>query len=284
MTTGRCEFCRNITVCGECGSKVNEFRHVGVRASGPEAGGIWHIALPCGHRNTVEQVTVPQGGQLAKYNGGPLWQDGYQWVNIFWGPDWEGNPWVDQLDTAVQDIEKNASYSGGLSQYNVGTGSLHSHVVINSRPPSTLAEKDIGAQLGKWVSEGTIPDLKGKGAYNIFLQKGVTATLGNSKSCVQFCDYHDTAGGTSGPFFTLEPYPCSAGCNQCNSNPLDTLTMGLSEEMTELKTDMDPGTGWVIGNEEICDYCDKHFVCNQISTGQYVNAWYSNKAGACWKP
>src|SRR5438270_113373 len=61
-----------------------------------------------------------------------------------------------------------------------------------------------------------------------------------------------------------------------------TITQGLSEEMIELKTDMDPGTGWVIGNEEICDYCDANFVCNRIATGEYVNSWYDKSKNACW--
>ena len=52
--------------------------------------------------------------------------------------------------------------------------------------------------------------------------------------------------------------------------------------MVELKTDMDPGTGWVIGNEEICDYCDTNFVCNRIATGEYVNSWYDKSKNACW--
>jgi len=61
------------------------------------------------------------------------------------------------------------------------------------------------------------------------------------------------------------------------------LTQGLSEEMVELKTDMIPGTGWVIGNLELCDYCDAKFVCNRISGGEYVNSWYDKSKKACWK-
>jgi hypothetical protein len=103
-----------------------------------------------------------------------------------------------------------------------------------------------------------------------------------SNAIVHNCDYHDTVNGDSGPFYTVEPYPCSSGCNQCTKDPFDTLTQGLSEEIVELKTDMNPGTGWVIGNEEICDYCDAHFVCNKISSGEYVNAWYDKSKNACW--
>ena len=103
-----------------------------------------------------------------------------------------------------------------------------------------------------------------------------------SNAIVHNCDYHDTANGPSGPFYTVEPYPCAQGCNQCTKDPFDTLTQGLSEEMVELKTDMDPGTGWVIGNEEVCDYCDANFVCNRIATGEYVNSWYDKSKNACW--
>ncbi len=287
MVTGRCPFCENTGSCPECGRAIDSFRHVGVRASGLSKSSIWHYSEPCGHRVDFSQQAAgasKQGGDLAKYQGGPVWKDGYQWVNVFWGSSWKGNKWVDLLNRAVEDIESSASYSGELSQYNVGTGKLSSHVILEQDPPPSLSEKDVGKALTGWISSGKVQDLKGQGAYNIFLPQGITATLGKDSSCVQFCDYHDTVSGDSGPFFTLEPYPCSSGCNQCNSNSFDTLTQGLSEEMVELKTDMNPGTGWVIGNEEVCDYCDKNFVCNKISSGQYVNAWYSDKAGACWTP
>lgn len=286
MSDGRCDRCREINYCTECGTKVESFKHIGVRASGSLKSAIWHYALPCWHRIDIsggkEAKAAPAGSKLAVYNGGPLWKGGYQWVNVYWGKFWKGQQWVDMLDKATEDIETNASYSGELSQYNVGIGSLKGHVEIPADPPVTISSTEIGKQIEAWVSDGTLPDLQAKGAYNIFLPPGVTATLGPDKSCAVFCDYHDTAGGNSGPFFTCEPYPCSIGCNQCNSNPFDTLTQGLSEEMVELKTDMNPGTGWVIGNEEICDYCDKNFVCNQISSGEYVNAWYSDATGACW--
>lgn len=272
--------------CTQCGHEVEFFRHVGVRASGSNHSEIWHFAQPCGHKVEVEATVESQAqpGKLAVYNGGPLWKDGYHWFNIFWGSYWNGQPWVSMINKATEDIEKNQSYSGGLKQYNVGIGSLKGHAIIAQDPPSTVSNKDIGTSIASWISQGLVPNLKELGAYNVFLPPGISATLGSQKSCSVFCDYHDTADGNKGPFFTCEPYPCSAGCNQCNSNPFDTLTQGLSEEMVELKTDMNPGTGWVIGNEEICDYCDRNFVCHQISTGEFVNAWYSDASGKCWVP
>ncbi len=129
-----------------------------------------------------------------------------------------------------------------------------------------------------------VSNLGTEGAYNIFLPPGVTVSLSPLEaSCKVFCDYHNTVNNAKGPFYTVEPYPCTQGCNQCTSDSFDTLTQGLSEEIVELKTDMDPGTGWVIGNEELCDYCNAKFVCNRISTGEYVNAWYDKGKSACWK-
>lgn len=287
MTESRCAHCKDINYCTECGVKIDSIDHVGVRSSGLKGSSIWHMALPCGHNVTPESAPSQPGAagaKLAVYNGGPLWKDGYQWMNVFWGSYWTGQKWVEMVDKATEDIEANQSYSGELKQYNVGMGSLKGHVVITQDPPASVSNKDIGGMIVSWVSQGILPDLQGKGAYNIFLPPGVTALLGTQKSCAVFCDYHDTANGNSGPFFTCEPYPCSGGCNQCNTSAFDTLTQGLSEEMVELKTDMNPGTGWVIGNEEVCDYCDTNFVCNQISTGEFVNAWYSDKTGACWTP
>ena len=289
MSQRRCEYCEKIMACPQCGLPIESFNHVGVRATGAKGSSIWHYASPCGHRIQVEvggthHESTTLGTKLAVYKGGPLWQNGYLWFNVFWGSYWVGQQMVDMLNKATQDIETNQSFSGELKQYNVGIGTLNGHAMIQQNPPSSVSENEIGSFISTWIQKSLIPDLKGKGAYNIFLPPGITALLGTDKSCVVFCDYHDTANGNSGPFFTVEPYPCGTGCNQCDSNPFDTITQGLSEEMIELKTDMNPGTGWVIGNEEICDYCDKNFVCNKISTGEYVNSWYSDSRGACWTP
>jgi len=187
-----------------------------------------------------------------------------------------------RVETAIAHIESDPSYSVGLSQYNVGIGKIMGPVTIQQDPPAQLSSDQIGKTLMNWISAGTVPNLGTSGAYNIFLPPGVTASLSSDQSCATFCDFHDTVNGPNGPFYTLEPYPCSSGCNQCSNDPFDTLTQGLSEEMVELKTDMDPGTGWVIGNEEICDYCDANFVCNKTSTGEYVNSWYDKTRNACW--
>jgi len=281
----RCESCKGISRCTECGRGVTRFDHLGVRATTSQAGpglnvsGIWHYARPCGHRAHVQAAA-----RNVKYNGGPLWQNGYSWQNVYWGTYFTtATAWVRSVEKATADIEADSTYSVGLAQYNVGIGRFAQPAIIKTAPPTRLSDSQLRQALTSWIASGAVQKLETQGAYNIFLPPGVTITLAPSESsCAVFCDYHNAVNGSNGPFYTVEPYPCSKGCNQCTGDPFDTLTQGLSEEMVELKTDMDPGTGWVIGNEELCDFCDHHFVCNRISTGEYVNAWYDQNKRVCW--
>jgi len=292
----RCEACERISACTVCGHRVTGFDHIGVRAStsrgehattGPRrnttnsGSGVWHFARPCGHK-----IASPANSPRVKYNGGPLWKAGYTWQNVYWGSYFATPPnssWVKRVDNAVTNIENDTAYSGGLSEYNVGIGKVIPSAIVKTNPPTRVSDVQIKQTLTSWISQGTLANFGNQGAYNIFLPPGVTVSLSPLEaSCKVFCDYHNTVNGTNGPFYTVEPYPCAQGCNHCTSDPFDTLTQGLSEEMVELKTDMDPGTGWVIGNEELCDYCDANFVCNRISTGEFVNAWYDKGKTACW--
>lgn len=292
----RCRNCEAMSYCPICNSHISAFKHIGVHGTRksiriPVAdvsvnyenypSGVWHYAQPCGHR-----IEISQNAAEPVYHGGPLWQNGYRWINVYWGSYFSQpsvSSWLNMVDRATSDIETNPSYSGGLSQYNVGMGSLSGRRIINDNPPHQLQDSIIAETLANWISGGLVENLGTKGAYNIFLPPGTYAILSSDYSCQTFCDYHNTANGEKGPFYTVEPYPCASGCNQCTQSDFDTLTMGLSEEMVELKTDMDPGTGWLIGNLELCDYCDENFVCNTLSTGEYVNAWYDNATHSCWK-
>lgn len=291
----RCEACERISSCSVCGRRVTGFNHIGVRAtskpdrtttSGGRTGtshvsGIWHYARPCGHK-----INSPPVSPSVKYNGGPLWRAGYAWQNVFWGSYFatpSAASWVQRIEKAVLNIETDENYSAELTEYNVGMGRLLPPAFIKSVSSTRLTDAQIQHHLTGWISQGTVANIGSHGGYNIFLPPGTIVSLSPLEaSCKAFCDYHSTVNGPNGPFYSVEPYPCTQGCNQCSQDPFDTLTQGLSEEMVELKTDMDPGTGWVIGNEELCDYCDAKFVCNRISTGEYVNAWYDKNKKACW--
>ena len=284
----RCQCCRDVTKCPVCKSSASKFDHVGVRASTkaqPSAeSGLWHFARPCGHK---ANLPISPSQRKVVYNGGPLWKTGYSWQNVYWGPFFAtaaASPWVTRLEKATRDIESDKSYSGGLAEYDVGIGHVITSATIRTPPSQAFSDNQLRQALTDWINQGLVSRLGTRGAYNIFLPPGVIVSLSPlEKSCGAFCDYHNTVNASNGPFYTVEPYPCSKGCNRCTNDLFDTLTQGLSEEMVELKTDMDPGTGWVIGNEELCDFCDRSFVCNQITGGEFVNSWYDRGKGACWK-
>ena len=291
----RCDSCKNLFTCPLCGAGATSFHHIGARGTISKAkipivnydviydrqpSQIWHYAQPCGHR-----IHPAATYSTIKYNGGPLWQKGFSWQSIYWGTFYtkaSSSQWMKRVELAVAHLESDASYSAGLSQYNVGVGKVLAPVTIQEDPPVRISNDQIAKTLTDWIGAGNVLDIGRAGAYNIFLPPGIIASLSTDLSCSTFCDFHDTVNGPDGPFYTVEPYPCTQGCNQCSKDPFDTLTQGLSEEMVELKTDMDPGSGWVIGNEEICDYCDANFVCNRIRTGEYVNSWYDKSKNACW--
>ncbi len=205
-------------------------------------------------------VTQTTSG-LATYNGGPLWQTGYKWINIFWGSFWNAPKdfTTAQVDKAVADIATDHSYWGGLQEYgasggDMGYGVFGNSYIISQDPPTTIDDSAIGPQIKQWVVSGTVADVNEKGAYNIFFPPGVTITLQGSSSCSVFCDFHNFYNdGTKNYYYTVEPYPCTLGCNQCTVSAFDTLTQGLSEEMCILPEEILLGDNKPISEYEIGD-------------------------------
>src|SRR2546430_7880390 len=91
----RCDCCRNISKCAICGTSSEGFHHVGVRGTtnrlripvinynvtyDAQPSGVWHYSQPCNHR-----VYSAAASSVVKYNGGPLWKDGYTLQNNYWG-------------------------------------------------------------------------------------------------------------------------------------------------------------------------------------------------------
>src|SRR6266705_223038 len=116
----RCDSCRHVTTCPACRSSVTSFAHVGVRGTtsqlripilgskityDSQRSGVWHYAQPCQHRIYTRAPTTSAD---VKYNGGPLWKDGYTWQNIYWGSYYNmptTTAWVQRLQRATRDIE-----------------------------------------------------------------------------------------------------------------------------------------------------------------------------------
>src|SRR5487761_2286987 len=122
--------------CPVCSADVEQVVHVGVRTTQDAelSSGLYAQAKPCGHPLGKSLLpTKTTQGNLAVYNGGPLFQQAWSWVNVYWGSYWNtaALPFgVADVDKAVSDIATDPSYVGGLSEYNVGIGSLTSSVIV----------------------------------------------------------------------------------------------------------------------------------------------------------
>src|SRR5438552_14462010 len=150
----RCDSCRDIFKCPICGTSSDSFHHIGVRGTksrfripvidynltyDKQPSGIWHYPQPCNHR--VHPATT---SSIVKYNGGPLWQDGYTWQNIYWGSYYtkpSSSQWMKRLELAVAHLESDSSFSGGLRTYNVGTGKLIQPIAIQQDPSSPTLQR-----------------------------------------------------------------------------------------------------------------------------------------------
>src|SRR2546425_12268108 len=197
----RCEGCRNISACNVCGSSISGFEHIGVRAAAGQESGIWHYASPCRHRNQLRATSAN-----VKYGGGPLWKNGYTWQSIYWGPYFtssSASAWVASLEKAIGDIESDKTYSGGLSQYNVGIGKISPLINVKTAPGAKISDAIIKQTLSGWIASGTAPNLGGRAACKIFLPPGGTVSLTPVEvSGGAFCDYHMTADAPCGRCYT----------------------------------------------------------------------------------
>src|SRR5216684_2123294 len=137
----RCDVCKSVSSCNVCGSSISGFEHIGVRAIAGRESGIWHYASPCGHRNQLLATSAN-----VKYGGGPLWKNGYTWQSIYWGPYFtssSASAWVANVEKAVANIESDKTYSGGLTQYNVGIGKVNPLITIKTAPATNLSDGQI---------------------------------------------------------------------------------------------------------------------------------------------
>src|SRR6266436_10208828 len=153
----RCEVCRNVSSCIVCGSSISGFENIGVRAVASRESVIWHYASPCRHRNQLRATSAN-----VKYGGGPLWKNGYTWQSIYWGLYFTSSSalgWVASVEKAVANIESDKTYSGGLSQYNVGIGKVSPLINIKTAPAAKISDGQVKQTLTGWITSGTVPNL-----------------------------------------------------------------------------------------------------------------------------
>lgn len=217
------------------------------------------------------------------YNGGPLLQNVQVFV-IFWGAKWQtfasAAPLVQQIKKFFGDILV-SSLLDQLAEYSVpskaiGHGSLTGSLIIpDGAPVGSVADSAIKAQLKKWINAKTIPKQKPQTLYFVYLEPGIVSIMGGTKSCQNYCGYHNNTGPI---YYAVMPYPSCAGCLG-GLTTLDALTGTSSHELCEAITDPIPGKGWYDDkNGEIGDICAWNF---KMVSGHKVQMEWSNANGRC---
>ena len=145
----------------------------------------------------------------------------------------------------------------------------------DAAPRGSVTDSTVRTQLLKWIKAKAIPKNTRDSLYFIFLEPGIVSILGGSKSCQNFCGYHNAMGKI---FYAVMPYPSCSGCLGKMATH-DALTGTSSHELCEAITDPVPGTGWYDDvNGEIGDICAWTFK----KVGRYtVQQEWSNAQHRC---
>jgi len=217
------------------------------------------------------------------YRGGALLQN-VEVFAIFWGKQWAASPsakeliarmnqfFADILGSAL--IDQLAEYD--VSGKKIGHGSfIGSKVIGANAPASSTSDSQIRARLAQWIKAGTVPKNNKNSLYFVFLDPNVVSIMGGSKSCQNYCGYHNNAGSL---YYAVMPYP---GCTGClgGMSAIDALTATSSHELCEAITDPIPGQGWYDdSNGEIGDICASTF---KKILGWNVQLEWSNSQNKC---
>jgi hypothetical protein len=218
------------------------------------------------------------------YRGGPLLQN-VQVFTVFWGTSWKqskNKTLATSLNAFFDSILK-SSLIAQLKEYNVTGQSIRkgrrtgTATVTKPSPARALSDSTIRHMLQQEITTNkAFPAPSPNSLYFVYLPPGVTVSMGGSRSCLNFCGYHDNINGQI--FYAVMPY---AGCNGClgGLSALDALTATSSHELCEAITDPIPGQGWYDDqNGEIGDIC----AWKMKKVGKYnAQQEWSNKAGAC---
>ena len=217
-----------------------------------------------------------------RYSGGPLLTN-VEVFTIFWGKSWRTksaravmnglnkffgailvSPLIDQL----------AEY--GVPGQPIGHGRFVGTKIITAQAPvGSVTDSVIRTRLESWLAAGTVPKNGRNTLYFVYLAPGIVSIMGGSKSCQNYCGYHDHVGAV---YYAVMPYPSCPGC--LGGLPgFDALTGTSSHELCEAITDPVPGSGWYDDiNGEIGDVCAWTF---KKVAGYTVQLEWSNARDRC---
>jgi len=217
------------------------------------------------------------------YRNGPLITN-TEVFTVFWGKLWGSTPsstdLMERLSRFFTDILASAVIDQ-LAEYDVpgqaiGHGSLIGTTVISADAPTgSVTDSAIRAQLKKWIAANTVPKNDQNTLYFVYLDPGVVSIMGGSRSCQNYCGYHNNLGKV---YYAVAPYPTCRGCLG-GLQAFDAMTATSSHELCEAITDPVPGSGWYDDtNGEIGDICAWNF---KTVAGYTVQLEWSNQQGKC---
>ncbi len=217
------------------------------------------------------------------FRNGPLISS-VQVFTIFWGRLWG-------TTTASSDLMKKLNqFFGGilaspaidqLAEYNVpaqaiGHGSfIGTKIITDNAPVGSITDSTIGRQIKRWIAAKLVPKNNKNTLYFIYLDPGIISIMGGSRSCQNYCGYHNNVLKV---YYAVMPYPTCSGCLG-GMDAFDALTGTSSHELCEAITDPVPGSGWYDDNNgEIGDICAWNF---KTVGGYTVQLEWSNQQGKC---
>jgi hypothetical protein len=228
------------------------------------------------------QPHVAAAGAHLTYNKGPLLSSA-QVFTIFWGTKW-GSPAGTAMMRELNQFFQAILVSPLLNQLNeysvpgkgIGHGAFIGTKLISAKAPvGSVTDSVIRKQLKAWIAGKTVPKNTKNTLYFIYLDPGIVSIMGGSKSCQNYCGYHDAVGNI---YYAVMPYPTCAGCLG-GMGALDALTGTSSHELCEAITDPVPGSGWYDNtNGEIGDICAWNF---KKVAGHTVQLEWSNAQNKC---
>jgi hypothetical protein len=250
-----------------------------------------------------QQPQVPANPHL-NYYGGPVVSN-LDLVLVYWG-----NNVSDVVTGGIQGFYNTilpSNYLGMLTEYNVklqkiGLGSMRGPFTINPSKcavgPCNLNDTDISAEIQTQVNANNLPkpastfsSFNQNTMYMVYFPPKVVISLGNDKSCVVFCAYHNTFAANFGTelYGVMPDFGPGSGCDRgCGGGTqFQNVTAVSSHEFTETITDADVGFAQVLGPPlawydpnfgEIGDICNGQ---HTVVLGYTVQKEWSNAHNAC---
>jgi hypothetical protein len=225
---------------------------------------------------------APASAQLT-YRNGPLITN-VAVFTVFWGAKWGTTTTSTTLMSNLNKFFQAILVSPAIDQLgeysvagkSIGHGSFIGTKVISAQAPvGSVTNSVIRTRLKAWINAKTVPKNTKSTLYFIYLDPGIVSIMGGSRSCQNYCGYHDNTGSI---YYAVMPYPTCEGCLG-GMAAFEALTGTSSHELSEAITDPEPGSGWYDDtNGEIGDICAWNF---KKVAGYAVQLEWSNKEGRC---